>query len=71
MKSFIAAGLFLVLLAVTVSCTNSSEASVKEAADQSPLEQFKEMKFGMFIHWGLYAVPAGEWKGEYVWGIGE
>jgi alpha-L-fucosidase len=25
----------------------------------------------MFIHWGLYAVPAGEWKGERVPGIGE
>ena len=25
----------------------------------------------MFIHWGLYAIPAGEWKGEEVRGIGE
>ena len=25
----------------------------------------------MFIHWGLYAVPAGRWKGEYDRGIGE
>ena len=25
----------------------------------------------MFIHWGLYAVPAGEWKGEKINGIGE
>jgi alpha-L-fucosidase len=25
---------------------------------------WREAKFGMFIHWGLYAVPAGEWKGE-------
>jgi alpha-L-fucosidase-like protein len=22
-----------------------------------------EARFGMFIHWGLYAQPAGEWKG--------
>ena len=28
-------------------------------------------RFGMFIHWGLYAVPAGEWKGGKVQGIGE
>jgi len=26
-------------------------------------EWFRQDKFGMFIHWGLYAVPAGEWKG--------
>jgi len=25
----------------------------------------------MFIHWGLYAIPAGEWNGQYVRGIGE
>ncbi|GAH05300.1 unnamed protein product, partial [marine sediment metagenome] len=28
-------------------------------------------RFGMFIHWGLYAVPAGEWKGKKIGGIGE
>jgi alpha-L-fucosidase len=25
----------------------------------------------MFIHWGLYALPAGEWKGEEIPGISE
>ncbi len=25
---------------------------------------FKEAKFGMMIHWGLYSLPAGEWKGK-------
>lgn len=25
---------------------------------------FKEAKFGLMIHWGLYALPAGEWKGK-------
>jgi len=32
---------------------------------------WREAKFGMFIHWGLYAVPAGAWKGVCVAGIGE
>ncbi len=32
---------------------------------------FREAKFGMFIHWGLYAVPAGVWKGKEIDGIGE
>jgi alpha-L-fucosidase len=32
---------------------------------------WREAKFGMFIHWGLYAVPAGEWKGKPIAGIGE
>ena len=25
---------------------------------------WKEAKFGMFIHWGLYSIPAGEWNGK-------
>jgi alpha-L-fucosidase len=32
---------------------------------------FREARFGMFIHWGLYAIPAGRWHGEKVQGIGE
>lgn len=30
-----------------------------------------EARFGLFIHWGLYAIPAGEWRGEMVPGLGE
>jgi alpha-L-fucosidase len=32
---------------------------------------FREGKYGLFIHWGLYAIPAGTWKGEQIRGIGE
>jgi len=32
---------------------------------------WRQARFGMFIHWGLYAVPAGQWKGEQIPGIGE
>ena len=32
---------------------------------------WREAKFGMFIHWGLYAVPAGVYDGKDVPGIGE
>lgn len=35
------------------------------------MKWFREARFGMFIHWGLYAVPAGEWNGKPVEGIGE
>ena len=34
-------------------------------------EWFKEAKFGMMIHFGLYALPAGEWKGRRMPYIGE
>ncbi len=35
------------------------------------MEWFRDAKFGMFIHWGLYSVAAGEWNGKPVRGIGE
>jgi len=28
------------------------------------MKWWREAKFGMFIHWGLYAIPAGEWNGQ-------
>ena len=41
------------------------------AAKEARLAWFKEAKFGLFIHWGLYSIPAGIWKGERSPGIGE
>ena len=31
-------------------------------ARDARMEWFREARFGMFIHWGIYSVPAGEWK---------
>ena len=39
--------------------------------DHPGLGWWRDARFGMFIHWGLYAIPAGVWKGEPVDGIGE
>ena len=35
------------------------------------MQWWREARFGMFIHWGLYAVPAGHWNGKPVPSIGE
>ena len=35
------------------------------------MQWWREARFGMFIHWGLYAIPAGSWKGKPSAGIGE
>lgn len=32
---------------------------------------WRDARFGMFIHWGLYAIPAGEWEGTTKDGVGE
>lgn len=31
---------------------------------QTALTNFQKQKFGMFIHWGLYALPGGIWQGK-------
>ena len=36
----------------------------KSLSQDQRMEWWREARFGMFIHWGLYAVPAGEWQGE-------
>ena len=35
------------------------------------LKWWNEARFGMFIHWGLYAIPAGEWNGKQITGPGD
>jgi len=39
---------------------------LSETKDQKEqrMKWWKDARFGLFIHWGLYSVPAGEWKGE-------
>ena len=32
---------------------------------------WRDARFGMFIHWGVYAVPAGKYREEKIGGIGE
>ncbi len=34
------------------------------AQQQARLQWFREARFGLFIHWGVYAVPAGFWQGK-------
>jgi alpha-L-fucosidase len=42
-----------------------------DAAKEKRLEWFRDAKYGLFIHWGLYAIPAGEWNGKRSPGLGE
>ncbi len=47
------------------------------AAAETPAERdarmqwWRDARFGLFIHWGLYAIPAGTWDGKRIDGIGE
>jgi len=35
------------------------------------MKWWREARFGMFIHWGVYSVPAGTYKDKQIGGIGE
>jgi alpha-L-fucosidase len=48
-----------------------SQPHTPEAERELRLRWWREARFGMFIHWGLYSVLAGEWNGKQVPGIGE
>jgi len=32
---------------------------------------WRDARFGMFIHWGVYSLPAGTWDGHQIGNIGE
>ena len=44
---------------------NSEWTKMNESPEkQAGRDLFRENKYGMFIHWGLYAIPGGIWKGQ-------
>ena len=60
----------LSLVALTLSAQTPAPRSADPAREKR-LEWFREAKYGLFIHWGLYAIPAGEWHGTRSLGLGE
>src|SRR6184192_3043715 len=43
----------------------NSDSETKEQRD-ARMKWWREARFGMFIHWGVYSVPAGVWNGQEV-----
>jgi alpha-L-fucosidase len=39
-----------------------------QAQHDTRMKWWRDARFGLFIHWGIYAVPAGEWKGKTNYG---
>ncbi len=62
MKRFL---LLVVLIILSNSSTYSqTSTSVKKLSDKQRMAWWRDAGFGMFIHWGVYAMAGGEWKGE-------
>jgi alpha-L-fucosidase len=70
-------GLRLILVMVLLAMLACSAGVCADAARETDAQRnarmkwWRQAKFGMFIHWGLYSVPAGTWNGQQIPGIGE
>jgi alpha-L-fucosidase len=58
----------VVLLLLLAAAATRSPAGLQSQAPDPRLDWWREARFGMFIHWGLYAIPAGEWNGRTDYG---
>ena len=56
---------FALLLVLVAACQapDPRPVAAPPSAPDPRLDWWREARFGMFIHWGLYALPAGEWQG--------
>lgn len=62
---------FLISLLVVQALNAAPETAAAEPAKDRRLAWWREARFGMFIHWGVYSSLAGEWKGQRVEGYAE
>ena len=46
-------------------------ANETPAQHDARMKWWREARFGLFIHWGVYSVPAGTYNGKRIPGIGE
>ena len=61
----------LALLSLTVLLSAQFLFSQDSLSNSQRMEWWREARFGMFIHWGVYAVPAGTFRGQKINRIGE
>lgn len=59
----------LLFLLIILAAMNSLSAQTTNKDER--MKWWREARFGMFIHWGVYAVPAGTYNGRKVNRIGE
>lgn len=63
----------IALALMSASPIQSPDPYANETKEQrdARMKWFREARFGMFIHWGVYSVPAGTYNGKRIGGIGE
>ncbi|HTY59922.1 MAG TPA: alpha-L-fucosidase [Bacteroidota bacterium] len=56
--------MMLALLVGGAAALRAGNGEESRADHDARMAWWREARFGLFIHWGLYAVPAGEWEGD-------
>ena len=56
--------LFILAAAFLAACNSNPKTDQETSNPSDKMEWWRDARFGMFIHWGLYAIPAGEYQGE-------
>ena len=49
---------------LVMSSADSTSYKKMQNSKRKAISHFNDSKYGMFIHWGLYAVPGGVWKNQ-------
>jgi len=61
--------LLLAILAIFPSAfTQNVETNTTSTQNDPKMQWWREARFGMFIHWGIYSVPAGKWGDNTTYG---
>ncbi len=60
-----------ILLLLSLFCLQASLFGQDSLSRNQRMQWWREARFGMFIHWGVYAVPAGNFRGQKIKNIGE
>jgi hypothetical protein len=53
------------------ACSNVSREVKLSQEGNNRIQWWLDAKFGMFIHWGIYSVPAGTWNEQKTMGNAE
>lgn len=71
MKRFTFILLVAAVMVLALAAFGTPRAHAARRHHTANMAWWTHARFGMFIHWGLYAVPAGTWHGRRINGIGE
>ena len=58
-------------LAINVIGGGGTAANAAERPEAAPVAHWRNQKFGLMMHWGLYSVAGGVWKGKQIEGYNE